>query len=114
MILAVFAMMLGQVVAMPLANLSLNDATFSDRQSSASQSARDQDAPGVPCHHHNITPGAACCLSGGCPMLTLALPVAPSAAQPTGLRLLAYTQDAMQSPDGTGDAPSVPPPRFLV
>jgi hypothetical protein len=109
MILAVFAMMLGQVVAMPAATLSLNAATFSDRQS-----ALDQDEPSAPCQHHGNTHGFACCLVAGCPMLTLALPIAPPGVLPTELHLLAYTQDAMRSPDGTGDAPLVPPPRRQV
>ena len=110
MILAVFAMMLGQFAAMPSASLSLNDATFSDQQS-----ALDQDEPSAPCHHHgNTTHGSACCLASSCPMVTLALPIAPPAVLPAELRLLAYTQDAMPSPDGTGDAPLVPPPRLPV
>jgi hypothetical protein len=109
MILAVFAMMLGQVVAMPSATLALNAATFSDQQS-----ALDQDEPSAPCQHHGNTLGFACCLASSCPMLTLALPIAPPGVLPTELRLLAYSQDATRSPDGTGDAPLVPPPRLLV
>jgi hypothetical protein len=109
MILAVFAMMLGQVFAMPSPPLSLND-----QQSSFAQSALDQDEPSAPCHHHGNTDGPACCLAANCPMLTLALPIAPPVVLPTELRLLAYRHDAMQSPDGTGDAPLVPPPRLLV
>jgi hypothetical protein len=109
MILAVFAMMLGQVVAMPSATLSLNDAIFSDQQS-----ALDQDEPSAPCHRHGNTHGYACCLASSCPMLTLALPIAPSAVLPTELRLRAYRHDAMQLPHGTSNAPLVPPPRLLV
>ena len=109
MILAVFAMMLGQVVAMPSATLSWNDATFSDQQS-----ALDQDEPSAPCHHHGNTHGSACCLASSCPMLTLAMPIAPPGVLPTELHLLAYTQDTTRAPDGTGDAPLVPPPRLLV
>jgi hypothetical protein len=114
MILAVFAMMLGQVVVFPSLALSLNDAAFSDRQSSATQSGLDQGEPSLPCHHRGSTPDSSCCLAAGCPMLTLTLPIVPPAVLPMELRLPAYTPDAMQSPDGTVDAPLVPPPRHLV
>jgi hypothetical protein len=112
MFLAVFAMMLGQVVAMPSATLSSTDA-FGDQQSSTARSGLDQDQSGMPCQHHGNAQGSACCLAGNCPMLTLTLPIVPPAVLPTELRLLAYRHDAMQSPDGTGDAPLVPPPRLL-
>jgi hypothetical protein len=112
MILAVLAMMLGQVVAMPSVSSSLTDA--SRQHSALTQTALEQDVLGVPCHHHGNTQGPVCCFSGDCPMLTLALPVVPWSALPTVFRLLAYLHDAIPSPDGTGDAPLVPPPRLLV
>ncbi len=112
MILAVLTMMLAQVVAMPTVSSSLTDS--SRQHSTLTQTAAEPDAGGVPCHHHGNTQGPLCCFSGDCPMLTLALPVVPRPAPPTAFRQLAYLHDAIPSPDGTGDAPLVPPPRLLV
>jgi hypothetical protein len=113
MILAVFVMMFGQVVAMPSAAFSSNDGSF-DQRSSLTQTSLEREEPGVPCHHHGGTQGLACCFVGYCVMLTLALPVAPLATLPVTFRLLAYRHDAISSPDGTGAAPLLPPPRYLV
>jgi hypothetical protein len=113
MILAVLAMMLGQVVAMPSVSLSLSDASF-DQRSALAQSALEQDVPRAPCHHRGNALGPMCCFAGDCPMLTLALPVTPSATRPMAFRPLVYRHDAMPSPDGTGATPLLPPPRHLV
>ena len=113
MILAVFAMMLGQVVAMPSATLSLADASF-DQQSALTQTALEQEEPGVPCHHHGNAQGPVCCFAGDCPMLTLALPVTPSATRVMAFRPLVYRHDAVSSPDGMSAVPLLPPPQHRV
>ena len=74
----------------------------------------EQDEPGVPCHHHGNAQGCVCCITGGCPMLTLTLPVTPSTARPTAFRPLVYRHDAVSSRDGMTAAPLLPPPRYLV
>jgi hypothetical protein len=113
MTLAVFAMMFGQVVTMPSATLSSNEGSF-DQRSAPTQTSLEQEESSVPCHHNGDTQGLACCFAGVCAMLTLALPVVPSAALKRTFRLLPYRHDAMSSPDGTGAAPLLPPPRYLV
>jgi hypothetical protein len=109
MMLAVLAMMLGQVVAMPSGSRSVNDKSF-DQQSSLAWTALDLDVPGVPCHHHGSVSGPVCCFAGDCPMLTFALPVTRSSARNMAFRALVYCHDPMPSPDGTGAAPLLPPP----
>src|SRR5690242_13876135 len=113
MLLAVFAMMLGQVAAMPPPSPSSHDASL-DQRSSLTQTVLEQDQPALPCHHHSSPQGALCCCTGDCPMLTLALPVTPSAAPPMAFRPLIYRHDAVSSPDGTSAVPLLRPPRSLV
>ena len=113
LILAVLAMMLGQVVAMPSATLS-STQELSDQHSSLTQTVLEQEKTGAPCHHHGNAQGPVCCFSGECPMLTLALPVTPSAAPHTTFLPLAYRHGAVLPPDGVSTAPVLPPPRFLV
>jgi hypothetical protein len=115
MILAVFAMMLGQVAAMPSVSLSLIDqAALANQQPTPTQAALDQDEPGLPCQHSGGAEGPICCFAGDCPMLTLALPLASSAARPMMFRPLAYRHDAVPAPDGLSAAPTLPPPRHLA
>jgi hypothetical protein len=113
MILAVFAMMLGQVVVMPSVALS-SDEGSSGQHPSLTQVSLQQEASGLPCHHDGSARDLHCCFAGYCVMLTLALPVAPLAVLPTGFRLLAYRAAALRSPDGAGAAPLLPPPRYPV
>jgi len=125
MILAVFAMMFGQVVAMPSASLASNASVASNASLasnegsfaqpwSLTQISPEQDASGMPCHHDGSAQGLRCCFAGDCVMLTLVLPVAPLAALPAHFRLLVYRAAAMPSLDGAGAAPLLPPPRYPV
>jgi hypothetical protein len=113
MIVAVLAMMFGQVVAMPSATLSVTEDSF-DQRSSLTQTVLEQEEPGAPCHHLGDAQGPVCCFAGDCPMLTLALPVTLLAAPTTTLLLLAYRRGAVSPPDPLGTAPMLPPPRSLV
>ena len=113
MILAVLAMMLGQLVAMPSTALSLTDESF-DQRSSLAQVVLEQEQPGAPCHHQSNVQGHVCCFSGECPMQTLALPVTPAAAPQTTFLPLAYRHGAVLPPDGLSTAPMLPPPRSLA
>jgi hypothetical protein len=113
MMLAVWAMMLGQVVAMPSGSLSVTNGSF-DQQSTL--------APhrfGAGCARRALSSpwqrvGFRRCFAGNCPMLTFALPVTPSAAWPMAFRALVYRHDSVPLPDGTRAAPLLPPPRPLV
>ena len=100
MLVAVFAMLVGQVVAMPQANAVVANGM----QSSLS--------PTSPCHHHGGPQGPLCCVAADCPMLTLSLPIVPSAGLPAELPRMAFQLAAMLSPDGMRAPPLIPPPRY--
>jgi hypothetical protein len=114
-ILATFAIIVGQAVAMAsIGLLPVHTTLLGDQRPSLTRAPLQQDRPGVPCDHHGSGPGHTCCCASACPMLTLALPVPSLVSPPAVLRLLVYRDDARVTPAGVGGAPLVPPPRRRV
>ena len=115
MMLAVFALVFGQVAAMPVAvsvAVSWDEATH--YASYPMQTEAGQAEPAVPCHHHANAQGLFCCCAADCPMLAVALSAGVPAVHPMTRHKLAYRQDAAHPPPGTDAAPLLPPPRFLT
>ena len=113
LMLAVLALMFGQVAAMPLATVSHHDEV-AYLASTSVQTALGDEQSGVPCHHHGNAPGPLCCSAVHCPMLVLALPASAPAVHPLTRYGLAYLHDALHPPPGTIAVPLLPPPRSLA
>jgi hypothetical protein len=113
MLLAVLAMMAGQVVAMPVGIVSAHNAAAYHATSSI-QTELGPEQPGIPCHHHGNAQGPLCCSAGDCPMLTPALSTNFPQAHPMIWHALAYRQHDTHPPPDTNAAPLLPPPRYLV
>ena len=67
-----------------------------------------------PCDGHESTHGLACCLAGGCPILTGNLPPGQPTPQPQAAVALAFLMASTTAPDELNSAPDLPPPRYIV
>jgi hypothetical protein len=65
-----------------------------------------------PCDDHDQ--GLACCLAGGCPILTGNLPSGQPALQPRAAVALAFLMAPTTAPDELNSPPDLPPPRYIV
>ena len=113
LMLAVFALMVGQVAAMPVVTVSHHDEVAYHASASV-QTALGDEQPGVRCHHHGNAQDPLCCSAVHCPMLVVALPAGTLAVHPLTRYGLAYPHDVLHPPPGTIAVPLLPPPRSLA
>jgi hypothetical protein len=113
MTLAVLALVLSQVAAVPIATASWQDQAVNQASTSKHAELGEQE-PAVPCRHHGNAQGPLCCSAGDCPMLVLSLPASAPAMHPMTRHELAYVRSVVHPPPGTNAAPLLPPPRSLA
>lgn len=67
-----------------------------------------------PCKGHERSHGVACCLIGGCPLLTAELPATPAILSAAMFAPMSYSPLVTARLVIAGYAPDPPPPRFIV
>ena len=67
-----------------------------------------------PCKGHGRSHGVTCCMSGGCPVLVIALPTGTRVPPPITPDVVRNLRIVSAQLDGIGRAPDLPPPRQFV
>jgi hypothetical protein len=115
LVLAVLALSFGQAVAAPVSSWSEAHPAHLDRAGAhmTAVTAGSGDF-GSPCQHDHGTHCPACCIAGGCAMVSGLLPADTPALPPIASAAPARPDVATPAPDGRGLAPALPPPRRIV
>ena len=114
LVLSVIFMAFAQVNALTVPGISVLAAPNQVHQHDATASSAEHDHADHPCKGHKRSPGVACCLSGGCPLLAVALPTTAPIPPPVTPITVSNPRLAVAQPDGIGRAPDLPPPRHIV
>jgi len=118
LVLSLILVSVAQVNALMLSVGNLYAATTAALDESdhhpATSSTAARDHGDHPCKGHQRSHGVTCCMSGGCPVLVIALPTGTRVPPPITPDVVRNLRMVAAQLDGIGRAPDLPPPRQMV